>query len=112
EPATGEGERAEPAHENSGADRGREKTDPAPSGVQEPEGDDDDQDVQRAAHERLREEERDDQTWLRFAGDEADACGQLGPGAMVGEAKPAFDPDRGKRERRRAVRDRSEDEHT
>src|SRR5207245_6883858 len=85
EPAAGERHRREADEQGSGTDGAGEEAHPASSPMQQPEGDHDDQDVQGAADDRLRNEERDDQPWMRLARQQSKAGRQISLGAMLRE---------------------------
>ena len=99
------------ADDDAGADGSREQADPASARMEQPERDHDDQNVQGAAHDRLRDEERDDQARLRLACEQPEAVGEPALRTVVREAQPALDPDRRERQRGHDVRDRPDHEH-
>ena len=96
---THERHRGESADEGSRSDRAGEEADPPSSRMEEPEGDDDGQHVQRAADDRLRDEERNDQTRVWLARQQPEAGGEVPRRTVMRESETALDVDRCQHER-------------
>ena len=92
------------AEQPAGAQRSRQEADPAPACMQQTEGDHDDQDVERASHQRLRCEEPDEQARSRILRDDAKAFEQFFRGLpRPNRHQRPFHPDEADQDRRDGV---------